>query len=68
MKIDFGETEEENIERLEKWHTIFAWLPHRVDSHDYRWLEYIERRGIIYQYWSGPSVEWEYRLIGESNG
>ena len=67
MKFDLGETTTEKLERVRKWHTIFAWLPHRVDSHDYRWLEYIERRGTV-RIWIHTIIDWEYRLIGESNG
>lgn len=62
MKFDFGETYAEKLERIEKWHITFAWIPHRVGSHDYRWLEYVHRRGYKC---SGDffNIEWQYREL-----
>lgn len=61
MKIDFGETVSERMERLQKWHTVFAWLPKQIDTHDYRWLEYVQRRAVILSYLQ--LVQWEYKTL-----
>jgi hypothetical protein len=60
MKIDFGETTGEYLERILQWHTSFAWIPRRISAHDYRWLEYVQRRGNK-DFWEG--INWEYRAI-----
>lgn len=67
MKLDFGETALEQKERLQQWHTVFALIPHRVEDHDYRWLEYILRRRV-YSWSLYHNYTWEYKAIGELNG
>ena len=47
MKFDLGETFEEKRERLSHWHRWFAWRPVRISDHDYRWLEYVERKAEL---------------------
>lgn len=60
MKWDCGPTWAEKKAALEEWHRWFAWHPVRVGSHDCRWLERIERRGVTY-YDPIAMWEWEYR-------
>jgi len=64
MKFDLGETWKEQEERLQRWHRWFAWHPVRVASHDYRWLEYVQRKGT-WRYWDDEfgsyGTIWEYR-------
>lgn len=43
MKLNCGPTPWEKWAASEKWHRWFAWRPVQVDSHDCRWLEYVER-------------------------
>lgn len=43
----------------EQWHRCFAWRPVRVDDHEVRWLETVERRLHIDAYGSS----YEYRAI-----
>ncbi len=59
MKIDCGETYAEWDTRTRQWHPFFAILPRQVGSHDCRFLEWIERRRVVWNaYWA---EEWEYR-------
>jgi len=65
MKLSFKEDKYAlKIARLEKWHRYFALIPIRVAREDYRWLEYIERKGacigIVNRRWS-----WKYREISD---
>ncbi len=53
MKFNCGPTRKEKREAKEAWHKIFAFLPHRINSHDCRWFEYIERKGTIEWYHPG---------------
>lgn len=59
----------EKTERLGKWHRHFAWLPVRVGLHEHRWLEFVERRKMVYsplfpEEWAAfTPVEWEYRPL-----
>lgn len=55
---------------LEKWHPIFAWLPHVIETDSEgnqtkAWLQWIERKGI---YRNGLGIvrnwwDWEYRAM-----
>lgn len=60
MRIDCGETAEEENRRLSEWHAWFAWHPVRVGSHDCRWLETIwrKREGV---WWDGET-EFSYSI------
>lgn len=65
MKFDCGPTWQEKRAAKEKWHRWFAWRPIRVDDHDCRWLEFIERR-ITWEYgWGDVYVSKEYRALDE---
>lgn len=44
MQFDCGETWEEKQKRLATWYRWFAWYPVRIEKHDCRWLEFVERR------------------------
>lgn len=65
MRLDFGETVVEEQERLTVWHKWFAWYPVFITSHDWRWLEFVERKGEWHD--NGLAVEncwrFKYRLI-----
>ncbi len=72
MKWKNGLTEEEKIDRKQKWHKWFAWYPVTVrvteDKHKIRcWLENVQRKGYLYGFgtWS-----WEYKEMvnGGNNG
>ena len=62
MKLDLGETYGEYLNRIKNWHKWFAWYPVRVASHDYRWLEYVERRGEEPSHYM-DDIFWVYRAI-----
>ena len=58
MKINCGLSNEEKdrleesqakewYDRISVWHNWFAWYPVRVGSKDCRWLETVQRIGII---------------------
>ena len=76
MKFNCGPTEDEKralrkaqYVANQKWHRVFTWWPRRVGSHDCRWLEYVERRGVereSYCEWGMPYtyLAWEYRAHG----
>jgi len=69
MKIDFGETHLEKVERLSKPHKWFAWYPVEISAHDYRWLEYVERTGYHFlgvEFGAGWS--WTYKAIPKTLG
>lgn len=59
MKFDCGESAQEKLDRVSKWHPWFAWYPVRVNSHDCRWLEMVER------YYDSFFEEWYYRSISK---
>ena len=70
--------EVEKKELFETWHHHFALLPRRVGLRERRWLEMIERRGVLYKKgaWiddetGGWAVRdywlWEYRSLEEIN-
>lgn len=73
MKFDCGPTREEKLEMRkaqyianQRWHKVFAWTPKRVGSHDCRWLETVERRGVERETYGDYGMgyrylEWEYR-------
>jgi hypothetical protein len=61
MKLDFGETREEKDARLQEWHRWFAWYPVYVGPHDYRWMEYVERRLIL----KVPLQCYKYRALNQ---
>ena len=60
MKFDCGKTFQERRNRLRQWHKWFAWYPVKVEDHDCRWFEFVERRE--WGYFQGMS-EFEYREI-----
>ena len=61
MKLDFGETWDEKKARLGNWHRYFAWYPVKINDHDYRWLEFVWRKGN----YSNINIlwYWEYRSL-----
>lgn len=64
MRFDCGESWEELVARRKEWHPFFTILPRRVDSHDCRWFEWIERRGRLDPYgWL-----WIYRAKSKPEG
>lgn len=61
MKIGFVDGYQrrcEKIDRMEAWHTWFAWHPVRINTYQFAWLERLERKGCYY-----PQLGWsfEYR-------
>jgi len=67
MKFDCGETPKEELKRKEEWHDFFTIWPRQVESHDCRFLETIERKGIFkYAGYSYGCWEWEYRAKNDS--
>ncbi len=52
MKFDCGETYEEKLKRLATPHKWFAWYPVKIDDHDCRWMEFVERT-IVISWWLG---------------
>jgi len=57
-----GVSDEALIEQeraLERWHTVFAFLPHRAFSGRIVWLERIQRRQVNFGSW--PYSVWEWR-------
>lgn len=62
MKFDCGETGRERESRLSVWHRWFAWHFVRIGSHDCRWLEWVERKGVHFSNQGGDYWSWEYRL------
>lgn len=64
MKISLGETFEEKQARLSEWHRWFAWHPVHLTGRDWRWLEYVMRRGDLVAHWADVGWEWEYRSMG----
>ena len=67
MKIDFGETRLEKVDRLSKPHKWFAWYPVEISAHDYRWLEYVERKGRPSALCEGLWF-WKYKAIPKTVG
>lgn len=65
MKFDCGETFAEKKRRLKQWHRWFAWRPVKVNDHDCRWLEWVERRGDYYPGYADNDWEWEHRPAPE---
>jgi hypothetical protein len=63
MKWDCGPDWPEKKAALEQWHRWFAWRPIRIDSHDCRWLEMIERRGELHAFAGEGWWEWKYRAL-----
>ncbi len=63
MKFDCGPTWKEQYEAKEKWHKYFTWFPVRVASHDCRWLEQIQRKGIPHHAMGDLWWTWEYRSL-----
>ena len=53
----------DNIERYLQWHTFFAWYPVRMDMGEYRWLEKVERCGVLYRSTYRDNITWRYRPI-----
>lgn len=49
--------------RLYSWHRIFAFLPHRVESGEIRWLCFLERRGYSHAV-DGFGEYWTWETIG----
>jgi len=67
MKIDFGETRLEKVDRLSKPHKWFAWYPVEISAHDYRWIEYVERTGRPSALCDGLYF-WRYKAIPKTVG
>lgn len=63
FKCPKPETYQEWKARIEQWHRVFAWLPHRCDDDTCRWLETIERRIEIRYYYAGSDHVKYYRAI-----
>lgn len=71
MRFDcYGELAERTQElRNREWHRYFCWLPTKIAFGDCRWLEWIERRTLRYEfdfsimYHEG---EWEYRELEDA--
>lgn len=63
MKFDCGETWEEKRKRLEQWHRWFAWHPVKVEDHDCRWFEVVERQRIYYRGMRGSWWITYYRAV-----
>lgn len=61
MKFDCGPTPWEVFDAKQKWHSWFAWRPARIESHDCRWLEYVERKGTWHHIYMHSWWSWEYR-------
>jgi len=62
MKFNCGLTTEQKFNAKQKWHPVFAWLPHRVGDGDCRWLEVIERRGKPYVEYTMYGATWKLRF------
>lgn len=64
MKISNWTTNQEWFEKKKQWHRFFPLYPRKIGPNDYRFLEWIERRGIFNH---TPPCNWsfQYRLIGE---
>lgn len=78
MKFNCGPSPEaraakraQEFKRLQEWHPFFAVVPRRVGENDCRMLEWIIRRGTLYQevtitcfgveyVWA---MKWEYRAV-----
>ena len=52
---------EARYNRLAKWHRWFAWRPIRVAENDIRWLEWVDRRGVMLAGWDQEFWDWSYR-------
>jgi len=63
MKFATGPTWSERHSEKLKWHRWFAWHPVRVGSREKRWLEYVERKGTVWEATSIWGYTWEYRSI-----
>jgi len=51
-------------DRRMTWHVWFAWHPVRIQDHDCRWLEKVERRGNLEFYQEGGTYwNYEYKAI-----
>lgn len=50
---------ERHVAKLD-WHRWFAWHPVRIDSR-WHWLEWIERKGTVWEVTSTWGYDWEYR-------
>ena len=68
MKFDCGLSRDEKIKNKKKWRRWFAWHPVRIDNHDCRWLEYVERKGVFWTCFSGEGWDYEYRLPEKEAG
>ena len=65
MKLDFGETYGEHIKRMAQWHKWFAFHPVQVGPHDYRWLEYVQKKGIYTYNYTGEDWKWSYKSLNK---
>jgi hypothetical protein len=62
MRISCGPTWKEKIKAKTEWHRWWAWRPVRLgDSHNCRWLEWVDRRGTFYNNDIGSCWDYEYR-------
>lgn len=65
MKLNCGETYDEEEKRLKEWHPFYPWFPRRVGYKDCRVFEWIERRKVYYDFYHPGMLHdgyWEYRL------
>lgn len=63
MRLSFGERGDRKRARKKKWHKFFPIFPRKISDHNWRWLEMIERRGIISHGMEGEYVKYFYRTI-----
>lgn len=70
MKFNCGLTSIERrklkFNKLGNWHKFFCLVPRRMPNGECRWLEYVERKGVLYAYRSGDIWYWTYRLDNEN--
>lgn len=48
------------------WHRWYAWRPVKVGEDDWRWLEYVRRKGEYFN-WPGDSY-WRYEYLPKTDG
>lgn len=60
MKFNFGLTRTERMASKEEWHDWFAWRPVAVGSHDWRWMEKVDRKGEYSVGCASGFVHWDW--------
>lgn len=63
MRLSFGKRRERKDKMKKKWHKFFPIFPRKISEHNWRWLEMIERSGIISQGMEGAYWKYYYRTI-----